>query len=95
MKINPIQNNAIQSYKVGRVTAPGKAGTAGKLDEVSFSAEALSFSRTLAEVREQVEVRTPAETAHFDDVAARVRSGQYSISGSAVAEKIINSIISE
>lgn len=94
MKINPIQNkDYIQNYKVGRHILSEASGVSGSAtDKVSFSDEALSFSKVLSDIKEQIQLdqRSPEELTRIADITQKVRSGQYSIDSAAVAEKIIN-----
>ena len=95
MKINPITNpNILRSYQATK-PAPERINIINGRDEVTFSDEALSFSKALAEARDAIELRTPEEKAHIADVTAAVRQGTYRIDSEKVAEKILESIKSK
>ena len=92
MKINPILNpNILRSYHANKSVMATTVVESGK-DEVSFSQEALNFSKALSEAREATETRTPAEQAHIAEITTAVRQGQYRIDSGAVAEKILESV---
>jgi len=92
MKINPIlTSNILKTYQTAR-PSPTKAKTVGGRDEVTFSDEALSFSKALAEARDAIEVRTPEERAHISDLTTAVRQGEYHVESEDVAEKILESV---
>ena len=92
MKINPIMNpNILENYKASR-PAPAKSKAMIGRDEVVFSEEALSFSKTLAEARDAIELRTPEEKAHIADIAQAVRQGLYRVDSSKIAERILRAI---
>ena len=89
MKINPIANpNILRSYQSTKA-AISKANPQIGRDEVVFSEEALSFSKTMAEV----EFRTQAEKARIADITNAVRKGEYKIDSDKVADKILESIL--
>ena len=93
MKINPILNpNILKSYQAAKPVS-GVNKVASKRDEVTFSEEALSFSKALEEARGALEARTPEESAHIADVTNAVRNGQYNVSSDKVADKILESVL--
>ena len=92
MKINPILNpNILSTYQATKPSQTKSKSVSGR-DEVTFSDEALSFSKALAEAREAIEVRTPEERAHIADVTTAVRQGEYSVDSEDVAGKILESV---
>lgn len=92
MKINPIVNpNILKSYQSTR-PAPTKAKTSSGRDVVTFSEEALSFSKALEEARDAIESRTPEEHAHIADITNAVRQGEYKVDSEEVAVKILESV---
>ena len=92
MKINPIANmNLLQSYVAAKVP-PEKSKVAGGRDEVTFSEEALNFSKALAEARESIELRTAEEKERIADITSAVRQGSYEVSSDKVADKILQSV---
>jgi len=93
MKINPITNpNILKSYQA---TAPIKEKTkaASTRDEVTFSAEALSFSKAMTEAKESLEFRTPEEKAYIAGIKDAVQNGEYKVDSEDIADKILSSII--
>jgi len=92
MKINPITNpNILRSYQAVK-PAQEKSKVASGRDQVTFSDEALSFSKALAEARESVEFRSAEERAHIADITNAVRQGEYKIESDKIAEKILESV---
>jgi len=93
MKINPITNpNVLRSYQA---TKPVKETTkaASSRDEVTFSAEALSFSKAMTEAKEALEFRTPEEKAHIANLKEAVNNGTYRVDSEEIADKILSSIL--
>ena len=95
MKINPITNpNILRSYQATKPSAEKSKDANGRgRDEVTFSAEALSFSKALAEARGSIETRSAEERAHIADLKNAVRQGEYKIDSDKVAEKILESVL--
>jgi len=92
MKINPITNpNILRSYMATKPAAE-KSRVASGRDQVTFSDEAISFSKALAEARESIEFRTPEERAHIAGLTDAVRQGEYKVDSDKVAEKILESV---
>ena len=93
MKINPLLNpNILQSYQATKPVSEIKK-TVNKRDEVTFSEEALSFSKAMEEAREAIEFRTPEERTHIANLTDAVRRGEYSVSSDKVADKILESVL--
>ena len=93
MKINPITNpNVIRSYQASKPVQETARVPIGR-DQVTFSSEALSFSKALSQARDELEFRTPEEKAHIADVTNAVRQGTYKIDSEDVADKILESIL--
>ena len=93
MKINPITNpNILRSYQATKPNRETTKLTNGR-DEVTFSAEALSFSKALAEARESIEFRTPEEKARIDEIKYAVDKGKYVVNSEDIADKILSSIL--
>jgi len=93
MKINPNTNpNVLRSYQA---TKPVKdaAKPASTRDEVTFSAEALSFSKAMTEAKESLEFRTHEEKAHIANIKDAVNKGEYKVNSEDIADKILSSII--
>jgi len=93
MKINPILNpNILKSYQaVGQVSPVKKV--AGGRDEVTFSDEALSFSKAMEEAKGAMELRSPEEKAHIADITGAIRRGEYKIGSDLIADKILESVL--
>ena len=89
MKINPIVNpNILKSYQSARM-APAKASAPIGRDEVTFSEEAISFSKVMAEV----EFRTQEERTHIANISNAVKQGEYRIDSDKIAGKILESVL--
>jgi len=94
MKINPITNpNVLKSYQATKPLGPEKNKFPSGRDEVTFSEEAISFSKALAEARDAIEVRTPDEKARIADIADAIRQGEYKVASEKVADKILESVL--
>ena len=93
MKINPISNpNILRAYQAVK-PAKEKERIPGGRDEVTFSEEALGFSKAMAEAKGSIEFRTTEERAHIADVRESVRRGEYNVSSGEVADKILESVL--
>jgi len=93
MKINPITNpNILKSYQATK-PAPEKNRVVSGRDVVTFSTEALEFSKALAEARDALEFRTPEEKDHIADVTNAVRQGEYKVDSDKIADKILESVL--
>jgi len=93
MKINPITNpNVLRSYQAVKPAKEENKVASGR-DQVTFSKEALSFSKALTEAREELEFRTPEEKAHIANLKEAVRNGNYKVDSEDIADKILSSII--
>ena len=93
MKINPITNpNVLRSYQATKPAKETTKATSGR-DEVTFSAEALSFSKALTEAKEALEFRTPEEKAHIAKLKEAVNNGEYRVDSEEIADKILSSIL--
>ncbi|MCL2078472.1 MAG: flagellar biosynthesis anti-sigma factor FlgM [Oscillospiraceae bacterium] len=93
MKINPITNpNILKSYQA---TKPARetSKVSGLRDEVTFSAEAISFSKTLTEAKEALETRTPEEKSRIAEIKDAINRGEYKVDSMDIADKILTSII--
>jgi anti-sigma28 factor (negative regulator of flagellin synthesis) len=89
MKINPIANpNILRSYQTAKMV-PSKVSLPSGRDEVTFSDEALSFSKVMAEV----EFRTQEEKTHIAEITNSVRNGDYKIDSDVIADKILESVL--
>ena len=93
MKINPITNpNILRSYQASKPVKEETKVTSGR-DQVTFSKEALSFSKALTEARGELEFRTSEEKAHIANIKNAVQKGEYKVSSEDIADKILSSII--
>jgi flagellar biosynthesis anti-sigma factor FlgM len=92
MKINPILNpNILRGYQASK-TAPERTKATSGRDEVTFSAEALSFSKAMAAAKDAIEFRTAEERSHIADIKQAIRQGTYNVESEKVAEKILESV---
>jgi flagellar biosynthesis anti-sigma factor FlgM len=93
MKINPVPNpNILRSYQAQK-PAPGKSKTGNRQDEVTFSNEALSFSKAMADAQDKVEFRTQEEKARIAEITSAVRQGTYRVDSDKIADKILESVL--
>jgi len=89
MKINPIANpNILRSYQATKISPEKKKVLNGR-DEVTFSEEALSFSKVMSEI----EFRTQEEKARIAEITNAVRQGEYRIDSDKIADKILESVL--
>jgi flagellar biosynthesis anti-sigma factor FlgM len=94
MKINPIINpNILRSYQATKPAGSDKSKVSSGRDEVTFSSEALSFSKALAAAKDELESRTPQEKAHIADLTNAVRQGEYKVDSDKIADKILESVL--
>ena len=92
MKINPIITPSVLGNYQSPKSVANKVQSVSGSDQVSFSEEALNFSKALAEAREMIETRTPAEQSHIANLTNAVRDGSYKVSSDDVAAKILESV---
>ena len=93
MKINPILNpDILRSYQASK-PAPASDKAASGRDEVTFSDEALKFSKAMAEAQAAIELRTPEEKARIAELTQAVRRGDYRIDSELIADKILESVL--
>jgi len=91
MKINAIVNpNILKAYAVTKPAAKSAARTSLGTDEVSFSDEAISFSRVMAEVRSLMTAGSEENTARVAEIKASIADGTYHVSGDTLAEAILS-----
>ncbi len=58
-------------------------------DKAELTSEAKTFSAALKAAKDAIEVRSPEEQKHIDEVAQQIARGTYSVPGEKVAEKIL------
>ena len=93
MKINPIINpNVLTNYQAAKPAFEKNRVAIGR-DEVTFSREALEFSKAMEEAREVLEFRTPEEKAHIADITNAIRQGEYTVDSGKIADKILESVL--
>lgn len=93
MKINPITNpNILRTYQATKPARESGKVEHGR-DEVTFSKEALSFSKALTEAKEALEFRTPEEAAHIAGIKEAVANGTYRVDSMDIADRMLSSII--
>ena len=92
MKINPITNpNILQSYAASK-PASTKQKPGSTYDEVTFSDDALKFSKALDKARGAIETRTPEEQKHIAEIKSAIERGTYRIESGLIADKILESV---
>ena len=92
MKIHPVTNPHILSAYVGAAPLAAKAKQAPKGDEVTFSQEALDFSKAMMQAQESIEARSPDERARIETVTAAVSRGEYHVPAQDIADRILESV---
>jgi flagellar biosynthesis anti-sigma factor FlgM len=91
MKINSISgNHYINQYYANKVGAPEKGKPACKPDQVTFSDEALLYTKSLNGIKDQIELHSAEEKARIADIKNLINRGQYRIDSEQVAERILN-----
>ena len=94
MKINPITNpNILKSYQATKPLGPTASKYPSGRDEVTFSEEAINFSKALAEARDAIETRAPEEKAHIANIAEAIKKGEYKVGSDKIADKILESVL--
>lgn len=93
MKINPITNpNILRTYNATKPTRETGKVEAGR-DNVTFSPEALSFSKALTKAKEDLEVRSPEEKARIEEIKELVSKGEYRVSSEDIADRMLSSVL--
>ena len=97
MKINPMVNpNIARTYQANSARDVNSTQTPqAKRDEVTFSPEALNFSKSLQAARESTEARTPEEAKRIDAIKTAVQNGTYKVSSEDIADRIFSSVLGE
>ena len=94
MKINPIANpNILRSYQATKTLGTGKSVFSSGRDEVTFSEEAINFSKALAEARDAIELRTADEKAHIANITDAIKQGEYKVGSDKIADRILESVL--
>jgi anti-sigma28 factor (negative regulator of flagellin synthesis) len=90
MKINPIAGQtAVRAYQTQR-SASRINEYLSSADQVSLSAEVISFSPIISKIKEAMDTRTPEELAHIREITRQIKNGSYHVSGDKVASKIVD-----
>ena len=92
MKIHPITNSNILTTYAGTSNVEAKAKQANKQDEVTFSKEALDFSRAMTQAQDSIEARSAEERARIETVRTAVSKGEYHVPAEAIADRILESV---
>jgi anti-sigma28 factor (negative regulator of flagellin synthesis) len=89
MKITPLAGQtAISAYKT-QLTISRINEFTQSTDQVSLSAEVISFSSIISKIKEAMDIRTPEELARIDEIDSLIRSGSYYVASYQVAAKIV------
>ena len=89
MKINPISNQtAISAYKTQQAKSPVNEFLQSA-DQVLLSEEVASLASTISKIKEMIDIRTPEELAHIEEIARMIHSGSYHVDSDKVAAKIV------
>ncbi|MDR1298664.1 MAG: flagellar biosynthesis anti-sigma factor FlgM [Oscillospiraceae bacterium] len=93
INVNPVTNrDMLVRYTAGRAKPRDEGAFSSGLDNVSFSEDALSFSKALTQARESIDTRTEEEFARAREVGLAVRRGEYSVDSGKIAERIVSGI---
>ncbi|MDR1588986.1 MAG: flagellar biosynthesis anti-sigma factor FlgM [Oscillospiraceae bacterium] len=95
MKINtnPVTNrDVLLRYTAGRAKPVSTGAAPSQADKVTFSDEALSFSKVISRARESIETRSAEENARIGELKESVRRGEYRIDSEKIAESIVSGI---
>lgn len=93
MKINPITNpNILRSYQATKPSRDVSKPEQGR-DQVTFSSEALSFSKALSEAKGALEARTPEETNRIAEIKELIAKGEYKIDSMDIADRMLSSVL--
>lgn len=95
MKINPINNpNIVKAYKSSQPMRSQQGPASSGIDEVAVSKEALSFAKTLAEVKGAMnDVPAVKRQQKLDEIAEKIRTGEYKVDSADVADKMVSDIL--
>jgi flagellar biosynthesis anti-sigma factor FlgM len=94
MKINPLSKpGIIQSYQAHnkKVSGSGSAYQSGA-DQVSFSDDALKFSKIMKQVRDGMESADAARAKRLEEIKSGIADGSYKVKSDVVAESILRFI---
>lgn len=59
------------------------------VDKAELTSEAKTFSTFLKTAKDEIEVRTSADTERVNEISSQVKNGTYSVPGTKVAQKIL------
>ncbi|NLO47749.1 MAG: flagellar biosynthesis anti-sigma factor FlgM [Clostridiales bacterium] len=91
MKINSISGNQyINKYHANKVSIPEKEKPSGRSDQVTFSDEALNYTRSLGGIKDKITLHSAEEKEKIADLKSRINKGQYKVDSEQVAAKIID-----
>ncbi|MFA5675335.1 MAG: flagellar biosynthesis anti-sigma factor FlgM [Christensenellales bacterium] len=89
MRIDSIPpKDLLRQYTHIRETKPAPAAAPGA-DRAELTEGAKMFSNALKEAMDMMDVRSPEELAHINQVAGQIRNDTYSVPGVKVARKIL------
>lgn len=94
MKVNSVgQSEAITNYVKTGVKSVSKTETVEIKDSVELSDDAVKFSEMLQNIGAELDDRTSEEQERIKSVTAQIENGTYSIDGSKVASKMLESAL--
>jgi len=92
MRIGPVVGpGVLRNYQATKPPSANLRPATGR-DEVTFTEEALSFSKVLAEAKNVPGVRTPEELARIEEIKKAVRQGKYWVETDKIVEKILENL---
>lgn len=89
MKVNSITcTYKMQNYRSDKPN-PAMEKTEKGYDHISLSEEAVSFSKTINEIKSRISDRSKDERERINDIRDRIKRGEYEVCSDLVAEKIL------
>ncbi len=91
MKINSVSvNHYINSYCANKPCAPEKGKITEGTDRVTFSEEAMRYTKSLSGIKDLIEVRSNEEKGRIAELKKQIEQGRYKIDSDQVADKILD-----
>ncbi len=90
MKINSIPPKELLNKYIHVREKETEANQCSGTDKAEFTSEAKTFSMAFKAAKEAMEITTPQQIQHINQVKQQVDNNTYSVSGKQVAEKILD-----
>jgi flagellar biosynthesis anti-sigma factor FlgM len=93
INVNPVSNrDLLARYAAGKNPAVKTPGAVSEVDSVTFSDEALSFSRIMAGARAASENAGVSDPARIQEIKDAVRRGEYRVDSALIADRILSGL---